>query len=541
MSLPYPRRIVRTGLFLLLVAVVLLTFAAAVPSPSKAQIAPAVAPEPAETITLSVLGTYETGIFDESAAEIVAYDPATQRLFVVNGNDDTIDVLDIADPTNPNRINQIEVSDYGDGVNSVDVYDGIIAAAVAANPEQDPGTVVFFDTNGTYLNDVTVGALPDMVTFTPNGQYVLSANEGEPDGTDPEGSISVIDISGGVASASVETADFTAFNGTTLEDSVIIFPGKTVAEDVEPEYIAVSPDSSTAYVTMQENNALAVVDIENAEVTSIEGLGFKDHSQEGNGLDVSDVDGIEIEPRSNVFGMYQPDAIDAFSASDGTYLITANEGDARDEDAEVKSLTLDSSAFPDAATLQQPENLGNLEVTTLLGDGDSNGEYEALYAYGARSFTIWDSEGDLVYDSGDDIEEITAEVYPDDFNADNDENNSFDGRSPAKGPEPEAIEVGGIGSRTFAFVGLERIGGIMVYDVTNPASPVFVQYINNRDFDGDAAAGTAGDLGPEGILFIPTKDSPMSLPLLAVANEVSGTTTLYAISQLKTYLPLVVK
>ncbi len=268
-------------------------------------------------------------------------------------------------------------------------------------------------------------------------------------------------------------------------------------------------------------------------VTDIIGLGVKDHSVEGNGIDASDRDdAINIETYP-VFGLFMPDAIASYEFDGVNYFVTANEGDARDEDARVEDLDLDPTAFPNAAELQLEENLGRLEVSTIDGDTDGDGDFDELYAYGARSFTIFDAEGNLIFDSGDDFEQITAELIPEFFNSTNDENGSFDSRSDAKGPEPEGVVIGEVDGRTFAFIGLERVGGIMVYDITNPAEASFVDYLNNRNFDVEAelADGSTnpavGDLGPEGLTFISAEDSPTGEALLAVSNEVSGTTTLY--------------
>lgn len=485
-------------------------------------------------IQLTPLGTFNTNIFDEGAAEINAFDPASQRLFVVNSDSRTVDILDVSDPANVSRVNQITLSG---GANSVAVKNGLVAVAVENDTVTDSGSVVFFDTDGSFITQVTVGALPDMVTFTPDGTKVLVANEAEPDdGVDPAGSISIIDLSAGVENltqADVRVATFTRFDGQEdmlRSQGVRIFPGKTVSADVEPEYIAVSADSATAYVTLQENNAVAVVDIANATVSAIQPLGAKDHSLPSNELDVSDRDGGINIVSQPVFGLYMPDAIATFIASDQTYYVTANEGDARDEDERVKDLVLDPTAFPNASVLQKDENLGRLTVSTIDGDIDGDGDFDQLYAYGARSFSIWDaSTGTLVFDSGSDFERITAAALPDNFNSDNDENGSFDSRSDAKGPEPEGVALGEIGGRTYAFIGLERVGGVMVYDITDPANASFVQYINTRNFGGDAEAGTAGDLGPEGLTFIAADDSSTGNPLLAVSNEVSGTTTLFKI------------
>lgn len=500
-------------------------------------------------IELRLAGTYSAGVFNAGAAEITAYDPKTRRLFVVNGAASTIDVLDISDPSAPRLLFSIDLTPYGRQANSVAVHKGVVAAAVEANVKTDPGRAVFFDADGNYLNSVAVGALPDMLTFTPDGRTVLVANEGEPNSynqpgsVDPEGSVSVINLKLGahrLTQADVVTAGFSAFNFAALDPSVRVYgPGASVAQDLEPEYIAVSHDSKTAWVTLQENNAIGVLDIKRGVFTELVGLGFKDHSIAGSGLDASDRDGPANAGRINianwpVFGMYQPDAIASFRHRGNTYLITANEGDARDyagfsEERRVSALTLDPRAFPNATALKTNAQLGRLNVTAANGNPDGDGDYDRLYAFGARSFSIRTASGALVFDSGDQLEQLTARLLPGFFNSDNAANNSFDTRSDNKGPEPEAVEVGEIYGRTYAFVGLERIGGVAVYDITDPFSPRFVQYVNNRDFAGDAAAGTAGDLGPEGLLFIPGHDSPTHKPLLVVANEVSGTTTVYEI------------
>ncbi|MGK7872260.1 MAG: choice-of-anchor I family protein [Xenococcaceae cyanobacterium] len=513
---------------------------------------------------LTLLGTYATGIFDEGAAEIVAHDSSSQRAFVVNGGDNAIDVLDLIDSTNPTLINQISITNGTP--NSVAVKNGIVAVAVENDNPQDPGKVDFFDTEGNLLNSVTVGAVPDMLTFTPDGNKVLVANEGEPNDAytvDPEGSVSIIDISGGVASATVTTAGFTAFNGDKgdlIEEGVRIFgPGydplypmgdplrdlATVAQDLEPEYITVSGDSNTAWVALQENNAFAVLDLTTNTITDILPLGFKDHSLEDNSLDASNKDdGINIQ-NWPVLGMYQPDGINAFEVNGETFIISANEGDSRDydgfsEEERVKDLTLDPTAFPNATDLQKEENLGRLKVTNTLGDADNNGEFEQLYSFGARSFSIWDAQGNQVFDSGNDFEQITADLIPEGFNSTKDETGSFDNRSDDKGPEPSNVVTGVVDGSTYAFIALERVGGIMVYDVSDPTSPSFVQYINNRDFsvefdensDGDPdptpeQLDAVGDLGPEGLKFIAAEDSPTRRPQLLVANEVSGKTTIY--------------
>ena len=903
--------------------------------------------------TLEVISRYPAGIpeGEEGGAEISAYDPESQRLYVVNAFNNAIDIIGLNDPTNPVLISSIDIDPVGASVNSVAFNDGILAVAVARKPGEEPGRVAFYNFRGTLLNQVTVGALPDMVTFTPDGTKLLVANEGEPGEIDPEGSISIIDISGGVENATVTTAGFTAFNGQEEElrsRGVRIFPDKTFAEDAEPEYIAVSSDSSTAYVTLQENNAIAVVDIAAGEVTEIQPLGTKNYSpgtpqltqypwdlsgevlgttpagQEillggmsglfyegttedgrlqfiatpdrgpngeptdvdndgenerpfplpdyqarlirftldretsnieiteqinlfredgttpitglpnlqagepgtaytdeeavdlnGNTLendpfgadmesilvapdgtfwlsdeyrpaiyhfdaegtlinrfipegtaaaagadagsfgtetlpavyaqrranrgfegmalntdngrlyafiqspidnpDISNAEAsqqglsndqnsrnsqvlriLEVDPTTGqptgeyvyflegspgvdkigdavyagdgkfyvierdsgtesdskkfifevdltgatnilgtdlstatdeenalegktadellemevqavtktkilnlpsigyvagdkpeglallddgslavindndfglldeeipidgsvpfnpdpvqtvlgiiefdplqldasdedgginlqnypIFGLFQPDAVATYEVGGETFYVTANEGDARDEDARVADLTLDPTAFPNAEELQQDAVLGRLEVSTIDGDLDGDGDYDQLFAYGGRSFSIWDSRGNLVYDSGDELETITSQLFPELFNSEG-TIDSLDSRSYAKSIEPEGVVVGEVNGTPYAFIGLERISGVMVYDISEPTNAEFVDYINPTDENGNAI-----DLGPEGLTFISAEDSPNGEPILVVTNEISNTTTI---------------
>jgi secreted PhoX family phosphatase len=490
---------------------------------------------------LKVLGSYNTGVFDEGAVEIVDYDPATQRAFFTNANANSVTVLDVSDPRNPQLIADISQDPYGAGVNSLACRGGIVAVAVQADAVDANGKVVFWTTDGTYLNDVEVGVLPDMLTFTPDGTKVIVANEGEPNDDytiDPEGSISIIDISNGVANPIVQKADFSNFTDADAlrASGVRIFgPNATPAQDLEPEYIAVSDDNAIAYAICQENNALAVVNIATATVEAVLPLGFKDWSLPENTMDASNRDGAINFQNWPVFGMYQPDAIHYANINGQGYIFTANEGDARDydgfsEEERVKDLNLDPDAFPNAADLQLDENLGRLNITTTLGDTDGDGDYDEIYAYGARSFSIWNATtGALVWDSGDQLERITARYYPENFNAQNDEND-FDSRSDDKGPEPEAIEIVFMDGNVYAIIGLERIGGLVTYNVTDPQKPEFVSYFNNRNFYADATTEAARDLGVEDVKFISAEDSPTGFPMVITANEVSGSLSLWAVN-----------
>lgn len=505
----------------------------------------------AASITLREASSIRTGSFANGACEIAAYDKTTHKVFVVNGATEQIDVYSIADLHNPQQLASLALPVAGGSPNSVATgAKGLVAVAIEAPVKTDPGTVALYDNAGTLLASVQVGALPDMLTFTPNGSQILVANEGEPSDdytADPEGTVSIITLPknpAALSAADVRTVLFSAFNGASLDPSIRIYgTGATVAQDLEPEYIAVDPSSRTAYVTCQENNALAVIDIPTAACTALRGLGFKDHSLPGNTLDASDRDNGSNGPAYNpqnwpVLGMFQPDSIEAVRLGNAVYCVTANEGDARgwaalNEEARVGSLTLDPTAFPNASTLKQNANLGRLTVSNRTGDTDDDGDFDQLHVFGARSFSIWNAAtGALVYDSGDDFETIIAEKAPWFHNANNDDNNTFDTRSDNKGPEPEALALGRIGSRVYAFIGMERSGGIMAYDITDPNQPAFVEYTTNRLYFGDPGDDTAGDLGPEGLEFVPAADSPSKMPLLLVANEVSGSVTVYEIFEL---------
>jgi DNA-binding beta-propeller fold protein YncE len=475
----------------------------------------------------------------------------------VNASTKTVDVIDVTDPAAPVFVESIDVTAGNAALgpaNSVAVHQGVLAVAVEAVPKTDPGIVAFYDASLTRVATVTVGALPDMLTFTPDGAKILVANEGEPDDTyavDPPGSVSIISVPIDLANTAptVQTASFTSFDGTeaALKAAGVRIFGlvggvtpSTASQDLEPEYIALSADGSTAWVTLQENNAIAVLDVASATVTAVRPLGFKNHALLGNELDVNDQDKVAVLKSWPVFGMYQPDAIAAYEVAGQTYLLTANEGDARewgpiDDPIRVSNAAyvLDPTVFPNAAELKLNANLGRLNVSKYLGDTDNDGDFDRIYAFGGRSFSIWRAAtGELVYDSGNQFELVTAQRHGANFNSTHTKNTGED-RSDDKGPEPEALTIATIERTTFAFIGLERIGGVMIYDITLPESPRFVSYFNSRDWSavlpGDLA--TAGDLGPESVLYVPAAN-PGEPGLLALGNEVSGTTAFYSVTPL---------
>ena len=508
---------------------------------------------------LTHLGRYSTGVYDEGAAEIPAYDAGTERLFVVNGDADGIDVLDASTPRSPTSEETISVG-MG-GPNSVAVHGGTVAVAVEASDTQANGRVEFYSASDLgRLGEVEVGPLPDMVTFTDDGSSVLTANEGEPSddySDDPAGSVSVVDVSGGVSDATTRTVSFADYDGdeSALRDRGIRIYGEgaSASQDLEPEYVATA--GTTAYVALQENNALAVVDVETASVTELKPLGYKDHSLPQNALDAVEDDAVDITTEP-VYGMYQPDALAAYEVDGETHLVVANEGDAREYDALLETgvlaqvdgrwgldtteddgdnldVRVDASAFADGVL----DRLEGLEATAEYGDIDDDGRLEKLHLFGGRSFSVHDENGTRLVDSGSRLERVVAREQPMEFNSDDDENGR-DSESVASGPEPEGIEVGRVGGTPHAFVGLEEVSAIVAFDVSDPEVPLLADYINTRDFsvdpedeieEGSKPADAAGDLSPEGLEFVPKPESPIDDPMLAVSYEVSGTTSLYRV------------
>lgn len=485
-------------------------------------------------IRLAKIGSYASPA-GESAAEICAYDQTTRRMFVVNGAEKAVDVISVDKPPY-RKLFSISVAAHGRAANSVAVKNGLVAVAVEAEPRQAAGKIILFDTDGRFLRAFEAGALPDMVTFSPNGRYILAANEGEPSkdySVDPEASVTVIDLDRGLDRAQARSIDFRAFDAAKAElvrkGVRISHPRARVSQDLEPEYIAVSPDSSRAFVSLQENNAVAILDLQTMSIVDIAPLGSKTWSKMA--MDASDKDGGVNRKPWPVWGTYMPDSLAAYAVGNRTYVIAANEGDSREYDGyedetRVAKVALDPAAFPDGDALKDAKNLGRLKIIKDLGDADGDGDYDSLHAFGARSFSILDEQGRVVYDSGDDFERILAERHPGLFNSGS-EKVSPDDRSDDKGAEPEGAAVGEVDGRVYAFIGLERTGGVMLYEVTDPLRPAFVDYVPGRS--ENPAAKDLGDLAPEGVHFVPASDSHTGRPLLIVGNEVSGTMSIYEI------------
>ncbi len=501
---------------------------------------PALAGEggPRLRLDFNPLGTYSTFLFDQGGCEIVQFDAGTQRLYVVNGGNERIDVLD-ASPTGELAFAfSIDIASYGAGIQSIAIRNGVLGAAIAAAIDTDPGVAAFFDLDGNPLGSVQTGVLPDMIGCSDDGRYWVTADEGQPNDAydnDPVGGVTIIEFTKTGPIARVIT--FETVDPAVVEGPIVLSgPNADFAADLEPEFIAFSSDSTRAFVSCQEANCIATLELASGEWLSVKGLGFKDHMLPENALDASDRDDAIRIANWPISGILMPDGIARFTIDGVDYIATANEGDGRDyggysNETRVKDVVLDPVAFPDAASLQLQANLGRIKMDASQGDIDNDGDYDALYSFGGRSMSILDASGTLIADTGRLMEEVTATLLPDFFNSTNDENDTFDNRSDDKGPEPEGIAVGMVGGRTVAFVGLERIGGVMAFDVSVPTSPVYAGYINTRDFAGDPLAFTAGDLGPEGIDFIAAADSPTGRPMLAVGFEISGTARLIEIAE----------
>ncbi|WP_299006670.1 choice-of-anchor I family protein [uncultured Shewanella sp.] len=535
--------------------------------------------------SMQLIARYASNAFGVSAAEIVDYHEASKQIFVVNAQSGRVDILDaslLASATpvtaeqalvldNMMKIGEVDVIEDLDltglgGINSLSLYQDLLAVAVEredeyGNLKQGKGLVAFYrlteEGSLEFLHGVEVGYLPDNVAFTHNGTQLLVANEGEPNDdytVDPVGSISVIDIVDNTPVTQAIHIHFTDFNqGAARFDEVSAFikingPNASVAQDLEPEYISVSENSQMAYVSLQENNAIAVIDLQTMTIEALWPLGLKDFGLAMNSIDASDKDeGINIRPYSGVYGLYQPDTLATYQWNNADFIVSANEGDARDyegfsEAVRAKDLSL-ITEHPQYLAVQDSTQLGRLKVTTSMGDHNGDGDYEQLISFGGRSFSIWDQNGLLVFDSGSDFARITAAVLGEHFNNNNDKSKG-DSRSDDKGSEPEALALGQVNRRHYAFIGLERVGGVMIYDVTNPFDVSFVDYVINRDMDmdfsidekdmdgqdivGDPSA--VGDLGPEGMTFISADKSPLGKALLLIANEVSGSTSVYQLT-----------
>ncbi|AYX84148.1 choice-of-anchor I family protein [Staphylococcus sp. EG-SA-6] len=511
-----------------------------------------------DQLNITHKGRYTSGAdFGNGGTEIVKYNPKNGYAYSVNGDKEALDIIDVKHPGKDGAINlvkRIYLQDNGieaGDLTSVTVHPSgdYVAVSAPAVDKTKPGHVVFYGSNGDYINNVTVGSLPDMVTFSKDSKYLLVANEGEPSDdytVNPPGSVSVIDVTGGPANVTANNVRTAMFTKEHQEGIRALGPN---AEDaylnIEPEYIAVDSQSKYAYVTLQEVSAIAKVDIVKGQIVQVKGLPYKDHSLAQNAMDVSDEDGKSELRRVPVLGLLQPDGIDTYDYNGETYLLIANEGDSQDyegysEEKRVKKLKddiqLDARYYQGYTQAElddmvdnglfDDEQLGRLKVTTSHAFKDADGKYNALVSYGGRSFSILRaSDLEMIYDSGSDIEQRVLDLLPERFNANYESADDIkvDDRSDDKGPEAENVVVGKVGSHSYAFVGLERVGGIMIYDITNPNEPYFVKYLYDLDNK---------DISPEGITFESAEESPNGKPMLIASFELSGTTSAWELEDL---------
>ena len=566
-----------------------------------AKTAATVSNTPINSLSLSVINTHISGNqFDTSSSEIVSYDSCSDRLYVVNAEDKSVDILNLNRlDSSPTKAGTINLSDAGanantaiGSANSVVAKNGLVAIAIENKDKQSKGIVAIYRSDTLALiNTYTVGSLPDMVAMTDDSRYILVANEGEPSGDysiDPEGSVTIIDIEAGLetSKALVKRVGFDDFNdGATRANELnsvrLTRPNNaTVAQDLEPEYIALTQNGK-AVISLQENNAMAVIDIATAHIESITGLGVKSWSSIADGgaqLDLTNEDKqFNLRSYPQLVGYYMPDSIASFRIKGTDYIISANEGDGREYiypatqftcelanhqwegdnyagtpaykmvtdgcisyTDEVHAIELDVAgghplmslaAYGKGGIIADKNAIGGVKV---VKDKQEVSVGDNIYTFGARSFSIWNINGERIFDSGSELSKLANSTSF--WNMSNDSNTNDD-RSDDKGVEPEAIEVAVINGQTLAFVGLERHGGVAVYNVSEPNQPILMDYLNNRDFtvnvctlvneDGECSNGiynpAAGDLGPESIEYF----NRIGRHFIAVGNEVSGTTTIY--------------
>lgn len=504
-------------------------------------------------LDLKKIGSYISGISnpDGGVAEIVSYDIVKNKAWVVNGTTGMLDILDL-DNMEDGKINATSLNIkalaeevnpgffYGD-MTSVSVCSDLklVAVALQAEDYDAAGYVGILNTDGEMLAMIEAGIQPDMVTFTPDGSKILAANEGEPrngygeDITDPVGSVTIIWLNAAdPASSSHRNIGFEEFDEKREElvsSGVMLTRGNLPSVDLEPEYI--DCDNDTAYITLQEANAVAILDLVSGTYRGVYSLGYQDLSLEENALDLIGDGAYAANTYPDALAAYMPDGICGYESNGKTYLVTANEGDAREwgngEAGTAFCNEIKETLIAADGTEAEKVRVMDPEVTDGLPEGKA-------VLFSSRSFSIFrvDENGlTQVFDSGKDFEELSNKFLSEYFNCSNDDNDC-DSRSPKKGPEPESVTVGTVGNDLYAFIALERIGGIMAYRIdTESETATFVNYINTRDFSenpGEAEPFLTSDVAPEGLYFIPERG------ILLAAFEVSGTVSAYSVENTET-------
>lgn len=560
-------------------------------------------------VSLELISRYESlrfwnDIDNDGATENAAFATSTNILFVANALDITLDMIDLSNPTQPGLIRQIDMKPYGSMINHVYYKNGVIAAANDGPSGMHPGQLVFFNGYGRYLGKTRTGVQPDNVAISPDGCYAMTANTGEPMAdlsVVPEGSVTIVNLSQGFKNLQDRTVNltFADYNIDNIHPDVRLdlyhasrllpdVADVSVAQDIEPEYVAINQDSNRAFVPLQSNNAWAIIDIPNRQIVDIVPMGFKDWSSSGiwsgNGIHSSDtnIDNQNYVPRYQGTGitaldgqpliqaMFQPDGISSYRVDGVDYIVTGNEGDwRRFESAEQLAngdpvkLTFENRVrfkhVRDATRMNPTSNLGcarvhdpssfggfdpepdsafgRMRVSKFGRDLVGDGCIDQFYSFGARSVSIWNASGELIWDSGSIIEDTIRMQYNEFLGS---THNRVDrgSRNDDKGPEVEHAVVGKVGNRFYSFIVNERVGGIFVFDITNPVSPSFVEFTLNRSPRPNSEAetklevelGIAVDLGPEGIIFVHALQSPNGKDLVITTNEVSGTIAIYQIN-----------
>lgn len=488
--------------------------------------------------------TLRVGGFNTGATGKISYDHTTNKLYSVNQEKLGFDIIDYSDIFKPNFIQTVDVSGFINKIRSIESASGFVFVAGDGSSPQLPGKLLIYNSNGVYRKQLSLGTTPDRMKFSPDNITLVIANEGIPDSTystDPNGSVNIINTSSGInflTQADVKTVDFTLLDTTAYDPLIHIYnnAGQSPAQDLEPEAIAISPDNKKAYVVLQENNALAIIDLFTASLDTILGLGYLDYGVYR--LDPSDVaNQVNLASYPRLYGMHQPSDIEMFEDKGRYYLMTANQGAPRkyqgyDETVRVKNQPADPSKFSNLQPLLQDTLLGRLNITSAFGDRNGDGLHDSLLCFGSRSISILDSSGYETFNSRDEMAlYILGQNADSIFNSATDNNTSRKQRSDDMGSEPAAIAIGEVDGTPYSFTAHYQMGGIFIYHMMSPSNLAFETYQLDRNFSVPADDPMAGDLGPTDLEFVPANRTALGIAQLFVANHVSGTISVYQIGQ----------
>ena len=492
-----------------------------------------------QTLPIGKIHTYKAGGFNSGSVKDLCFDHTVQQLYSVNQNSTGFRIIDYSDVSKPNVLQLVDVSGFMSNIRSIEAATGFVFVAGDGSSAQLPGKLLIYTNKGIFVKQLSLGATPDRMGFSDNNRYLIIANEGVPDDnhvSDPQGTVNIIDVSSGInplTQADVKTVDFTLLDTTAYDPLIHIYAwnGALPSQDVEPEAVTVRSDNNTALIALQENNAIAVIDLSTASLTDVKGLGYRDYSVKG--LDASDVgSSVNIATHPRLYGIHQPSDLASFSHMNADYVLTVNQGDPRDytmynEMVQVKNQPVDPSKFNNLADLLNDTVLGRLWVTSEFGDMNGDLLKDSLFSFGSRSISILDSTGTEIWNSGDEMAQIVLGLQASNFNSSSDDNNSLKNRSVWMGVEPTALAIGEVDGTRYAFISLYQMGGVFIYDISDPANPVFEMYQLDRDFSVAASDPLAGDMGPLDLEFVSASNALQGLALLFVANRVSSTISVY--------------